>query len=162
MPTADEVRAALAPFARDVGTRDLSDPERARAALDAKFPLSGLGEVRAMLVAANAEGWLTPRRATDGLTFGRIAKPAPDLGGCSIDAVDMSGAGAPHRHPNGEVSLCFALPGSGPGGDDPRFVGFPEGWVVVEPGSRHVPEVTGGRMLIVYFLPGGAMVWEET
>ena len=28
------------------------------------------------------------------------------------------------------------------------------------PGSRHVPEVAGGRMLIVYFLPDGAMEWE--
>lgn len=154
MPTQEEVRSALAPFANEVAGLDLADEVAAAAALNRRHPISELGALRALLQAANAEGWLAPKRATDALTFGRIAKPAPELGGCSIDVVDMAGAGAPHVHPNGEVSLCFAT------GGDPRFVGFPEGWVVVPPGSRHVPEVTGGRMLIVYFLPGGAMVWE--
>jgi hypothetical protein len=31
--------------------------------------------------------------------------------------------------------------------------------VVFPPDSAHVPTVTGGRMLIVYFLPGGAVEW---
>lgn len=154
MPTQEEVRAALAPFARLVGGLDLADAAAITAELNRRHPASALGEVRAALVAARDEGWLTPREAGPALRFGRVAKPAEDLGGCSIDAVDMAGAGPAHLHPNGEVSLCFATEG------DPRFVGHPEGWVAVAPGSRHVPEVTGGRMLIVYFLPGGAMVWE--
>lgn len=154
MPTPPELIAALAPMARAVGELDLSDPAAATAALRRAFPPAGLPAVRAALLAANAEGWLAPKRATPTLTFGRLAKPAPELGGCSIDVVDMAGAGAGHTHPNGEVSLCFTTEG------DARFVGHPEGWVVVPPGSHHVPEVTGGRMLIVYFLPGGAMVWD--
>jgi hypothetical protein len=154
VPTLDEVRVALAPIAKAVGDLDLTDAAAARAALTQRFPVSELGPVRELLLQANREGILTPRRATDALTFGRVSKPAPELGGCSIDAVDMAGQGQPHTHPAGEVSLCFATEG------DPRFVGFPEGFVVVPPGSRHVPEVTGGRMVIVYFLPGGAMVWE--
>jgi hypothetical protein len=154
VPNQEEVRAALAPLARLVAGLDLTEPERATAELTRHHPLSALAELRALLIAARDEGWLTPREAGPNLSFGRVAKPAEDLGGCSVDAVDMSGAGAPHLHPNGEVSLCFATEG------DPRFVGHPEGWVAVPPGSRHVPEVTGGRMLIVYFLPGGAMVWE--
>lgn len=154
MPTLDTIRDALAPIAQAVGTLDLSAPEAAQQMLAERFPMSGLGAVRQLLLDANREGILTPKRATEALTFGRVAKPAPELGNCSIDAVDMAGAGAVHTHPNGEVSLCFAIEG------DPRFVGYPEGFVVVPPGSRHVPEVTGGRMVIVYFLPGGAMVWE--
>lgn len=154
MPTQEEVRAALAPFARLVAGMDLADAARATAELNRSHPVSELRELRALLLAARDEGWLTPRTATPTLAYGRVAKPAEDLGGCSVDAVDMAGAGPPHLHPEGEVSLCFATEG------DPRFVGFPEGWVAVPPGSRHVPEVTGGRMLIVYFLPGGAMVWE--
>lgn len=150
--TPDHLRTLLAPLAREVGSLDLRDPERVRAHLSEKFPLSP--DIRAAILEANGAGWLTPKRATDTLTFGRLAKPADDLGGCSIDAVDMVGAGAGHTHPNGEVSLCLAVEG------DPRFVGFPEGWVAVPPGSHHIPEVTGGRMVIVYFLPGGAMVWD--
>jgi hypothetical protein len=52
-------------------------------------------------------------------------------------------------HPGGEVNWCVALDG------DPRFDGQPAGWVVMPPGSGHVPTVSGGRMLIVYLLPGG-------
>lgn len=154
MQNLDAVRAALAPIAAAVGSLDLSDPQAAQRALSERFPLHALSALRELLLEANRAGLLTPKRATETLTFGRVAKPAPDLGGCSIDAVDMAGAGAAHMHPNGEVSLCFAVQG------DPRFVGYPEGFVVVPPGSRHVPEVTSGRMVIVYFLPGGAMVWE--
>lgn len=155
MPTPDHVRSALAPLAVAVSGLDLSDPAQAQATLNRIFPLSSLATLRATLLAANSEGWLAPKRAGDTLTFGRLAKPLPEYGGCSIDVVDMAGAGAAHTHPNGEVSLCFATEG------DPRFVGFPEGWVVVGPGSRHVPLVTDGRMLILYFLPGGAMVWDN-
>ena len=154
MPAAEDVRSALAPLARFAAELDLGSPPAAVAALRERFPPSSLGELRALLLAANAEGWLTPRRASETLTFGRLAKSAEDLGGCSIDVVDMSGTGAAHRHPNGEVNLAFATEG------EPRFMGSPEGWIVEPPDSRHVPEVTGGRMLIVYFLPGGAMVFE--
>jgi hypothetical protein len=155
VPDLDTVKSLLAPLARAVGELDLSRAEEAQRTLNQRFPVASLGEVRDALVAANAAGVLTPKRASPTLTFGRVAKPADELGGCSIDAVDMTGAGAAHTHPNGEVSLCFATEG------DPRFVGFPEGWVAVPPGSWHVPEVSGGRMLIVYFLPGGAMVWDS-
>lgn len=153
MPTPAELVDALAPFARRVATLDLTAPDAAREALEREFPVRELGAVRALLAAALAEGWLTPREATPTLRFGRVAKPSEALAGHSVDAVDMEGEGAPHTHPAGEVSLCFATRG------DPRFMGLPEGWVVAGAGSRHTPTVTGGRMTIVYFLPGGAMVW---
>ena len=50
----------------------------------------------------------------------------------------------------GEFDLCFALSGA------PTFDGHPPGWVVLPPNSWHVPTVAGGRMAILYFLPGGA------
>lgn len=153
MPTPDTVREALQPLLRAVSLLDLSDAAAAERALEAALPFAGLADVGALLFAARDEGWLTPKRATADLTFGRLAKASPETHGLSIDVVDMGGAGAEHVHPNGEVSLCFAESG------DPRFVGRPAGWVVVPPGSRHVPEVTGGRMLITYFLPGGAITF---
>lgn len=153
MTTQADVVAALAPFAHRVAELDLNQPDAAMRALEAAFPHATLGSVHAALAAGRDAGFLVPKQATPTLKFGRVAKPSPELAGMSIDAVDMAGAGAPHTHPNGEVSLCFAEEG------DPRFCGHPAGWVVVPPGSRHTPEVTGGRMLIVYFLPDGAMIW---
>ncbi len=154
MPNAAELRAAFAPLAQMVGEIDLSDPDGAKAMLDHTFPISALGELEALAKAAQSEGWLTPKKATETLTFGRLAKPAPDLGENSIDVVHMSGEGAAHTHPNGEVSICFNT-----AGDDPHFCGHPTGWVVLPPGSHHTPTVTGGTMLIFYFLPQGAMKW---
>ncbi len=143
----------LTPIARFVATLDLSDVRAAKAALDDRFPdLSG---AEAALRTSFADGALTPRRASPEVTFGRVCKSTPDTDGVSIDAVEMAGPGAAHTHPNGEVSLCLAN-----GGDDPRFMGEPPGFVVAPPGSHHTPTVTGGRMLIVYFLPGGAMVFD--
>ena len=71
----------------------------------------------------------------------------------SIDVVEFEGPAAEHVHPQGEVSLCFVRSGA------PRFDGRGPGFVVLPPGSRHVPTVEGGRMLIAYFLPDGAVEW---
>ena len=143
----------LKPLAHRVADLDLNDADGAAAVLNAEHPLDSLHAVYQALKVGQTEGWLTPKQATPTLKFGRLSKPSPDLAGHSVDVVDMEGAGAAHTHPNGEVSLCWAESG------DPTFCGHGPGWVVVPPGSRHVPEVGGGRMLIVYFLPDGAMVW---
>lgn len=152
MPTPDAVRDALLPLCRTIAGLDLADPA-AEATLEGAHPAASLAEIERLLKEAQAEGWLTPKRASPELTFGRLAKPTPETAGLSIDVVDMAGAGAEHVHPNGEVSLCLVQSG------DPRFCGRPAGWVIVPPGSQHVPTVTGGRMLIAYFLPEGAMTW---
>ncbi|RMG89073.1 MAG: DUF4863 family protein, partial [Candidatus Dadabacteria bacterium] len=39
--------------------------------------------------------------------------------------------------------------------------GQAEGWVVFGEGSDHVPTVTGGTMLLLYFLPGGRIDWKR-
>lgn len=121
----------------------------AAAAVQRLLPFRGglVQRVRKAAVAAIASDWLLPKENA-GIRFGRVAK---DLCGFSVDAVLMDRPGPRHRHPNGEIDLCFALEGS------PRFDGAPEGWTVYGPGSAHVPTVTDGRMLILYFLPGGAI-----
>lgn len=149
--TAEALIERLAPLTKTISTLDLSAPDVSDQ-LNAAHPLSSLGEVISALRDARDAGWLTPRRATDSLTFGRLAKP-DTAGGFAIDVVDMEGDGAAHTHTRGEVDLCIAESG------DPRFDGDPEGWVVKPPGSRHTPTVTGGRMLIVYWLPEGAIAW---
>ena len=43
---------------------------------------------------------------------------------------------------------------------EPTFDGHEPGWVVFPPGSHHIPTVEGGTMLFLYFMPGGAVVWD--
>jgi len=98
-----------------------------------------------------AEGWLCDREG-GGIRYGRIFKPASDLHGFSVDVVDMTDIAGPHHvHPEGEIDLVMPLEG------DARFDGQPAGWLVCPPGSAHRPTVTGGRALVVYLLPQGAI-----
>jgi 2-hydroxylaminobenzoate mutase len=143
-----------ASIGRVVATLDLTDPVAAREALRHLVPVSDVEALNAAVREAHAQGTLTPREANPSVRFGRIAKPSADTGGCSIDAVDIAGAGAGHTHPRGEVSWCVPLQGS------PSFEGHGSGWVVLGAGSHHVPTVTGGRMAIVYWIPGGEVDWD--
>ncbi|MCG3133317.1 MAG: hypothetical protein HMLKMBBP_00451 [Planctomycetes bacterium] len=121
--------------------------------LAAEFPPGGAvwNGVRDACRAGLAEGWLC-NRENGGIRFSRPVKPTPESHGWSVDAVDMNDvAGPKHTHVNGEVNLCMAE------GGDPKFCGHGEGWVVFPPMSTHVPRVEGGRMVILYFLPGGAI-----
>ncbi len=139
----------LAPVLDIVRTIDPSDPN-AGARLTAELPLDSpaMTAVAKLVSEGLADGWMVPREG-GGIRYGRLAKPTPDTHGFSIDAVDMSGPGPGHTHPAGEIDLCFALEGN------PSFDGHPAGWVVLPPDSWHVPTVSGGRMGILYFLPGG-------
>lgn len=135
--------------ARDV---DLTDPAAAKRTLGARLdPSSEQGqEISSALVALLDAGEVADRGEPP-VKYSRAAKATDETSGFSIDVVDMTGAGPHHRHPNGEVNWCIALEGS------PTFQGQPPGWVVEAPGSDHVPTVEGGRMLIVYLLPEGAI-----
>jgi 2-hydroxylaminobenzoate mutase len=146
-----ELIDALDPVLKVVATLDLSDPAAARARLDRDFP--DLSRFEALFERAHAEDWLTPKRPDPSVAFGRLAKPGAATANLSIDVVDWEGPGAPHTHPKGEVSLCF------PRSEGATFEGCHRGWVVMPPGSRHTPTASGGRMLVAYFLPDGAMAW---
>lgn len=139
---------AVTPLVETLKAVDVSKPREARASLAASLPLDAalLQSIRAAAEAGMNEGWLLTKEV-GGIRFGRVAK---DLKGFSVDAVLLDCAGPPHRHPKGEIDLCFAL------NDGAAFDGNPEGWVVYPPDSKHTPTVTGGAMLILYFLPGGA------
>lgn len=144
----DALQAALAPLLDLIQTLDPAHPDAA-AHINAALPLAGpeVARVRALVRQGVEEGWLCHREG-GGVRFSRVAKLVQ---GVSIDAVRMDGPGAGHEHPQGEFDLCFAVAG------DPRFCGQPEGWIVYPPRSWHVPEVSGGTMEILYFLPGGSI-----
>ena len=148
-----ELLAALMPLCDAVADIDLNAAD-AGAQLETRIAKDSdvIQRVEALSRQGLEAGWLCPRE-NQGAAFGRVAKPTESTHNLSIDAVYMSGAGAAHTHPNGEVSVCFPTEG------EPTFEGHADGWVVKAPGSSHVPTVTGGKMLILYFLPEGAMEW---
>jgi hypothetical protein len=138
----------LAPLAQALVGFDVGQPDAA-VAVERLAPFRGelVGRIRAAAVAAVDSAWLLPK-ANAGIRFGRVAK---DLAGMSVDAVLMDQPGPKHRHPNGEIDLCFTLRGNA------TFDGNAEGWVVYGRDTTHVPTVRAGQMLILYFLPGGAI-----
>jgi hypothetical protein len=100
---------------------------------------------------AIAEGWMCGREA-GGIRYGRVIKAGPATHGFSVDVVDMPPLAGPyHRHPAGEIDLVMPVDAGA------RFDGHGAGWVVYGPDSAHRPTVTGGRALVLYLLPGGAI-----
>ncbi len=152
--------AAIAELRPD--TRTSPDASNALVAtLETKFPAGGtamqaLGD---LLRRGVADGWLCDRGEPHA-RFCRVAKPSAETCDLSVDLVRLDGAGTAHVHPRGEVTLGFiADPGRSRGTE--RFEGQPPGWVMCRPGSAHVPTTTGGPMLLLYVLPGGALVWSQ-
>ena len=146
--TKEQFAALLEPLAARLQDVDV-DAADAAVAVETSAAFAGelVESIKAAAFANVDSDWLLPKEA-GGVRVGRVAK---DLCGFAIDAVLMSTPGPRHRHPNGEIDLCFAR------GGEPRFDGNPPGWVVYGRDSVHVPTVTGGEMLILYFLPGGAI-----
>ena len=98
-----------------------------------------------------ADGWLA-NREQGGIKFGRAIKPSDALQGFSVDVVEMTDVKGPHHiHPNGEIDLVVPLDESA------AFDGQGAGWVVYEAGSAHFPTVTGGKAIVLYLLPDGAI-----
>ncbi|MBX3461917.1 MAG: DUF4863 family protein [Planctomycetes bacterium] len=149
--TKDQFIELLRPLAAALQSIDV-DAADAAAQAERAAPFAGalVAAVRQAAVASLGSDWLLPKENA-GIRFGRVAK---DLHGFSVDAVRMDVPGPRHRHPNGELDLCFATRG------EPQFDGRPPGWVVYGRGSVHVPTVRGGEMLILYFLPGGAIEFQ--
>jgi len=128
------------------------DPQL-EAELNRSFPASGpeYGALFDACRAAIAAGWMCAREA-GGIRYGRVIKPDAGTGGFSVDVVDMDAMQGPHhRHPNGEIDLIMPLT------EHARFDGRGAGWLVYGPDSAHSPTVSGGRALVLYLLPGGAI-----
>jgi hypothetical protein len=98
-----------------------------------------------------AAGWMCQHEA-GGIRYGRVLPAGPATHGFSVDVVEMNDVVGPHHsHPNGEIDLVMPLAG------DAQFDGQGAGWKVYGPGSAHRPTVSGGRALVLYLLPEGAI-----
>lgn len=106
-------------------------------------------DLRRACEAGVADGWLCDREG-GGIRYGRVFKPASDLGGFSVDVVDMADVVGPHHeHPGGEIDLIM------PVDEGAEFDGHPAGWLVYPPASAHRPTVSSGRAYVLYLLPEG-------
>lgn len=123
--------------------------------LNARFPADGpaFRSIRTACDAAIAAGWMCEREQ-GGIKFGRVIK---DIDGFSVDVVEMADVAGPHhRHPNGEIDMVMPVDGAA------AFDGHGAGWVVYGPDSAHKPTVKGGKALVLYLLPGGAIDFTRT
>jgi hypothetical protein len=121
--------------------------------LNTSVPAGGaaFAELAALCREGRDEGWLCAREA-GGIRFGRPIKPGPESHGFSVDVVEMDDVIGPHhRHPQGEIDMIMPIDAGA------RFDGAGKGWKVYAPGSAHFPTVSGGKALVLYLLPGGAI-----
>ena len=146
--------AALQPIFTSLDKVDLSDPTAARAWLQQRWPIASLQELKALVRKGVDERWLCDKENA-GVRFSRVLKASADVP-FSVDAVHMQGGALGHTHPNGEIDLCFCTVDEGS-----TFDGNVEGWTVYAQNTWHVPTVKGGAMDILYFLPGGAIRFED-
>lgn len=149
--TPSEFADLIAPITATITGRPLD--KTLEADLNTRYPADG-ATFRAIVEACRtgiAEGWMCSREHA-GIRYGRVVKPGAATHGLSVDVVDMDNvAGGHHRHPTGEVDLVMPLSGTA------TFDGRGAGWLVYGPDSAHVPTVTGGRALVLYLLPQGAI-----
>lgn len=145
---------ALEPILAALKDVDVDNPEAAVALLNQRFPLAQLQALKALVREGVAARWLADKENA-GVRFSRVLK-ASDAAAFSVDAVHMQGGALGHTHPNGEIDLCFCVDDAGS-----VFDGNPEGWTVYAKNTWHVPTVRGGAMDILYFLPGGAIRFED-
>ncbi len=121
--------------------------------LNKKFPSDG-AEFNRIFEACNAAiaaGWMCNREA-GGIKFSRVIKPSEAIHGFSVDVVEMTECKGPHhRHPNGEIDMIMPLDAGA------QFDGHGRGWLVYPAGHAHFPTVTGGRAIVLYLLPDGAI-----
>jgi hypothetical protein len=117
------------------------------------------------------EGWGTDVEiAGPRYRRGQLAAPSAETFFFSITAVLMDSTdntqgnpedtfrGGYHLHPYGEINLVVPLDPdaalAGPNGWQPG------GWTAPGPGSHHFPEVKGGRVISVTFLPAGRIAFD--
>jgi uncharacterized protein DUF4863 len=94
----------------------------------------------------------------------RIVEPCERLNWFSITAVYMNSVpvfrGEYHQHPYGEINMVVPL-------DQGALLRGPRGWqgpgwTSPEPGSHHYPEVMGGGLIALFYLPAGRISYDIT
>jgi len=111
------------------------------------------------------EGWAA-NEEVDGPRYrrSRICDPCAETFYFSITAVYMESQevyrGDYHAHPYGEINLVAPV-------DEGALLAGPNGWcgagwTCPAPGSHHYPEVKGGGLIALFYLPAGRISYDIT
>ena len=162
------------PFLREV--KDMTPSKEMEAWLNRKYgPDSDLYKDLSRLIKLGVrEGWAANQEVSGpNYRRSRILEPSPDTFHFSITAVYMDSKddralkdecqgnvlrGEFHGHPYGELNLVVPI--------DPRaelkgLQGWQgAGWTTPDPGSRHFPEVRGGALIALFYLPAGRISYD--
>jgi hypothetical protein len=123
------------------------------------------GDLARMITDGVREGWAA-NIEVGGRAYrrSRVAEPSESLEYFSITAVYMDSVepfrGQYHQHPYGELNLVVPLD------PDARLMGprgwRGRGWTAPGPGSHHYPEVKGGALIALFYLPAGRISYDIT
>jgi Domain of unknown function (DUF4863) len=120
------------------------------------------------------EGWAANQNI-DGPNYrrSRISEPSPETFHFSITTVYLNSKderafkdeedhdvlrGQYHGHPYGELNMVVPLD---KGAEIRGLNGWQgPGWTAPDPGSRHYPEVRGGALIALFFLPAGRISYD--
>ena len=122
---------------------------------------------RSSILQGLKDGWVA-QTELDGPKYrrGRIAPPTPESNFISITTVYMSSEeeyrGQYHAHPYGEIN-CVILLDEESKAELKGMQGWQSaGWTSPGPGTHHYPEVRGGELVALFFLPAGRISYEAT
>jgi len=119
-----------------------------------------------------AEGWAANQEISGPhYRRSRILTPVPETFHFSITAVYMNSRNACsfvdddeilkgdyHGHPYGEINVVVPLD---EGAELKGLQGWQgAGWTAPDPGSRHFPEVRGGALIALFYLPAGRISYD--
>jgi|TARA_R100001244_G_scaffold20643_2_gene21411 hypothetical protein len=123
------------------------------AELNSQFPVGGdwFTVATSLCHQGITEGWLCEREA-GGIKYGRPVHAGDETHRFSVDVVEMESLAGPHHtHTNGEIDLIMPID------ETAEFDGKGAGWMVYPPKTSHSPTVSGGKAIILYLLPEGAI-----
>ena len=113
----------------------------------------------------NKEGWCATIEM-DGPKYRRskISLPCPETNFCSITTVYMESqeaySGQYHQHPYGEINCVVQIDATA---ELKGMQGWQAaGWTSPGAGTHHYPQVRGGALVALFFLPAGRISYEAT
>ena len=153
MSARDQFEALMVQIVDQIGDAEWND--NLTTDLASRFPPGGetFEALRALCENGIETGWMglqgdDTRKGARVIEPGEL--PGEPLRNLSVDVVELADIVGPHHaHPGGEICAVMEVT------QGARFDGNGEGWVVYPPGSSHWPSAEGGRLRVMFFLPGG-------
>ncbi|MGY8635459.1 DUF4863 family protein [Bradyrhizobium sp. 14AA] len=174
MGAREELIQRSIPFLREV--KDMTPSAEMERWLNDKYgEASSLYQDLARLIKIGVEEGWAANQEVDGPNYrrSRIWEPSAETFHFSITAVYMNSndtkrfsddhedevlRGQFHGHPYGELNLVVPL---NKGAELKGLQGWQgAGWTAPDPGSRHYPEVKGGAVIALFYLPAGRISYD--